>query len=159
MKKVVLFVVLSLLLAGFTVSQTLETVKKNNPKYSMVEKNLLAGLEHKNLGLRTSCAYWLGEMKSQNAVIPLMKIFRSDEDQRAKLMAALSLTKIEDSRGIYLVKRVGELTNDARIKRICGQLYVGYLLNQRKGKIEVQNIYRVTLEEAEKFITANLSSN
>ncbi|MFA8342825.1 MAG: HEAT repeat domain-containing protein [Rhodothermaceae bacterium] len=157
MKKVVVFVAFSLLFASFAVSQTLETVKKDNPKYSVVEENLLVGLENENLGLKTSCAYWLGEMKSENAVIPLMKVFRSDDDQRVQLMAALSLAKIEDSRGIYLVKRVGEFTEDARMKRICEQLYVGYLLNQRKGTIEVEDIYKATLDEAEKFVMASLS--
>lgn len=156
MKKVVVFVAFSLLFASFAVSQTLETVKKDNPKYSVVEENLLVGLENENLGLKTSCAYWLGEMKSENAVIPLMKVFRSDDDQRVQLMAALSLAKIEDSRGIYLVKRVGEFTEDARMKRICEQLYVGYLLNQRKGTIEVEDIYKATLDEAEKFVMASL---
>lgn len=157
MKKIVILAAFSLFLSSLAVSQTLETVKKDSPKYAVVEENLIEGLKNDNLGLRTNSAYWLGEMKSQNAVIPLMHIFRSDDDQRAKLMAALSLVKIEDSRGIFLVKRVGEFTEDERMKRICERLYTGYLNNQVKGTVEVEEIYRATLEDAEKFVALSLA--
>lgn len=157
MKRVMTSLVLiAFFLTCFTFAQTLETVKETDPRYSFVEDNLIKGLKDENLGLRTNCAFWLGEMRSQKAVIPLMKVFRSDDDQRAQIMAAVSLTKIEDDRGVFIVRRVGEFSNDPRMKRVCERLYVGYLLNQRKATVEVEELIEAAVDQAEEFVKYSL---
>jgi hypothetical protein len=50
-------------------------------KYSQIEENYLVGLNSSNVGLRTSCAYFLGEMKSDKAIIPLLKLLRNGETE------------------------------------------------------------------------------
>ncbi len=48
-------------------------------QYARAEQNLLIGLESDNQGLKESSAYMLGELKSSKAVVPLMKMLRSDD--------------------------------------------------------------------------------
>ena len=158
MKKLTVLIVATLfMLSATTVAQTLETVQKDNSKYARVEENLIKGLDSENLGLRTNCAYWLGEMKSLSALVPLMKMFRSDEDIRARLMAANSLTKLDDGRAIFIVQRVGEFSDNVRIKRVCERLYTGYIMKQRQGVVEVKDIYQATLDQAENFVKVHLA--
>ena len=104
-------------------------------KYENVEANYLAGLNSDNHGLKVSSAYFLGDMKSHKAVIPLMKMFRNEKNDGAKLVAAWSLLKIGDSRGVFLVKRESELGNCDGIRCMLGHLYQDYCL-KTKGKID-----------------------
>ncbi len=88
--------------------------------------NYLAGVSHDNLGLKVSAAYYLGERKSQKAVIPLMNILKSDESPEARIMAALSLYKIGDERGIFAVQRAIEYDKNEQVRKICNIFFQMY---------------------------------
>ncbi len=104
-------------------------------KYETIESNYLTGLNSANHGLKVSSAYFLGDMKSHKAVIPLMKMFRNEKNDGAKLVAAWSLLKIGDARGVFLVKRESELGNCDGIRCMLGQLYQDYCL-KTNGKVD-----------------------
>jgi hypothetical protein len=107
---------------SWTNQETLNPVDKNAKK----EANYLSALNSSNENLRINSAYMLGEMRSKKAVIPLMDIFRQDEDEGAKLVAALSLLKIGDARGIFLVRRSIELNENEGITIILQHLFRDY---------------------------------
>lgn len=124
----------------FVVGTTITFARADNEisapsKYEAIEANYLKGLESDNQGLRVSSAYFLGDMKSQRAVIPLMKMFRNEKNDGAKLVAAWSLLKIGDSRGVYLVRSASENSDNEQIKYMLNQLYEDYCL-KTKGKIQ-----------------------
>jgi hypothetical protein len=104
-------------------------------KYQSIEDNYLTGLNSDNQGLKVSSAYFLGDMKSHKAVIPLMKMFRNEKNDGAKLVAAWSLLKIGDARGVFLIKRESELGNCEGINCMLHQLYEDYSL-KTNGKVE-----------------------
>jgi hypothetical protein len=106
-------------------------------KYEISEANYLEGLSSGNHGLEVSCAYFLGEMKSQKAVIPLMKMFREAKKDREKLVAGWSLLKIGDPRGTFLVKRAIELGESKQISPILFYLYEHYELKRSDSEIAV----------------------
>jgi len=96
----------------------------------LVISNLINGVNSGNQGLRMSSTYFLGEMKSDEAVIPLMGILKSNENEEERIMAALSLSKIGDSRGIFAIKQAITFDNSERVKKLCSIFYQGYLSNQ-----------------------------
>lgn len=125
---------LSIVLAAlvfFTTTISAQGIDPNDPvvkaKYSTIEKNLLVGLNSNIEGLRISCAYYLGEMKSQNAVIPLMDLLRCDDCYAARIVAALSLIKIDNPQGVYMVKRTAEFNNNDNVRKMSGKFYLSYL--------------------------------
>ena len=92
-----------------TPSMHIEKIKKKfDSNYKTIEANYLNGLKSKNMGVKASSAYFLGEMKSEKALFPLMKMFNNAQTDGERLLAAWSLLKIGDSRGVYLVKRATE---------------------------------------------------
>ena len=99
--------------------ETLTPTDKNAKK----EANYLSALNSGNESLRINSAYMLGEIRSKKAVIPLMDMFRQEKDEGAKLVAALSLLKIGDARGIFLVKRSIELNENKGITIILQHLF------------------------------------
>ncbi len=118
-------IVLLLLLPALLFSQK-KDIGNSSVNFAQIEQSYLSGLNSDNLGLKVSCAYFLGEIESQKAVIPLMKMLRSGETEQERLIAALSLVKIGDERGIYLVKRRAEFCKCERTRRLCKNLYYAF---------------------------------
>ena len=77
-------------------------------KLSLIEDNLLTGIKSKNSGLQTSCAYFLGEMKSSKAMISLLRLARNGATEEARIIAGLSLYKIHSKIGLYQLKGLSE---------------------------------------------------
>jgi hypothetical protein len=98
--------------------------------YQAIELNRLTGLSSDNTGLRVSCAFNLGEMKSEKAVTPLISLLRSGATEEERIIAALSLIKIGDSRGIYMVGRSGVFNSFEKTRRMCDKFYQSFLLHQ-----------------------------
>lgn len=106
-------------------------VKKTNAKnLAAIEENLLAGLASENYGLRVSTAYFLGEFKTSKSVIPLMNMLHTEKEECGRILAALALIKIGDSRGVYAVKQAGTYDESPRVKRLCKIFYNAYLHNE-----------------------------
>jgi len=63
--------------AKYVVSSYNDYTVFTEDRLSMIEDNLLNGLKSKNIGLQTSCAYFLGEMNSGKAMIPLLRLVRN----------------------------------------------------------------------------------
>ncbi len=115
-----------LLFTGFSFAEVNKTTPNANT-YETIELNRLFGLASDNEGLRVSCAFNLGEMKSQKAVIPLMQLLREGNTLEERVIAALSLVKIGDSQGVYLVSRLAKFSNCEKTRRMCERFYNGFL--------------------------------
>jgi len=94
---------------------------------SSIEKNLLAGIKSKNLGLQTSSAYFLGEMKSDKAMIPLLKLVRNGNTEESRIIAALSLYKIESKIGMYRLKGLSQTDESELARKVFDRLYKIYV--------------------------------
>ncbi len=103
--------------------------------YEAIELNRLIGLASDNDGLKVSCAFNLGEMKSEKAVIPLIALLRDGKTDEERIIAALSLMKIGDIQGVYMVSRAAKFNDSGRVRYICEKFYNGYLIN----KYQVEN--------------------
>ena len=113
-----------------------ETTSYNNyailtdEEYHQVEQNLLAGINTDNIGLQTSSAYFLGEMKSDRAMIPLLKLVQNGETEEARIIAALSLYKIESKIGMYRLKYLAETDESELARRVFGRIYQKYVFDK-----------------------------
>ena len=104
------------------------------PKSGDSELNYLMGVKSDNSGLKASSVYYLGEMKSEKAVIPLMEILRTDTSASTRIMAALSLYKIGDARGLHAIKQAIQFDSDEQVKKMCGILTQMHDLEKNKNK-------------------------
>ena len=129
-----------LLISVFTLTvfifTTLTVFASNKEKESKsearqkIESNLLMGIKSDNEGLRISSAYFLGELKSEKALLPLMEMLRSEENEGARLMAALSLVKIGSERGLYMLKREAQFNSSKRVRNMCKIFYNAYQMDK-----------------------------
>ena len=100
-----------------------------------VVKSLLIGINSDNYGLRTSSAYLIGELKLSEAVIPLMRMLKNEIHEEARIMAALSLFKIGDARGIFAVKQAIRFDESQRVSKMCERLYCAYKSDLKNQEI------------------------
>ena len=96
-------------------------------KYDRIEENMLIGMKSGNTGLQTSCAYFLGEMKSDRAMIPLLRLVKNGETEAARIIAALSLYKIESKIGMYRLKHLVESDDSELARRVFDIIYKKYV--------------------------------
>jgi len=97
-----------------------------------VKKNLLLGMESENLGLQSCAAYMLGEFCCDEAVVPLLKILHNSPYEEMRIMAALSLYKIGDSRGIFAIRQAIKFDDSKRVRKLCDKFYRAYLQAEEK---------------------------
>ena len=119
----------------FTLSTAFGGVKKSVNKSAIVD-NLQAGLTSDNYGLRVSSAYVLSQLlccetieadDASKTIIPLLKILNSEENDEARIVAALALYQLKSDRGISLLKYAAEKDNSARFRRIGASFYNSYI--------------------------------
>ena len=126
-------IILIILSAFVTYSQdTIEVV--NRITDVDIDQNLIVGVKTDNLGLKVSASYYLGERKSSSGVIPLMHVLHNDEAPEARIIAALSLFKIGDERGIFAVKRAIEFDKNEQVRNMCAIFYQMYLSEKSEKK-------------------------
>lgn len=121
------YFLLALILTLFTTSLF---AGSNSANRDAIENNYIEGIKSDNQGLKVSAAYFLGEMKSSKAVIPLMRILREDNCDGARLAAALALVKIGDARGIYIVKKAVDFNDCEKVRKMAKHLYASYITGQ-----------------------------
>ena len=128
MKSIFAVAIIALLVALASPSIAGEKPDLGSPeKYERAEVNLMIGLQSDNLGLRESAAFMLGELQSEKAVIPLLKMLRDDERESSRIVAALALCRIGDARGVYAVKRATHFDDSKLVQQRCAWFYHQYV--------------------------------
>lgn len=95
-----------------------------------IEENLLRGINSGNVGLQTSSAYFLGELKSSKATIPLLKLLSDGESDEARIIAAISLYKLDSGIGMYRIKWYSVHEENELLKRNFTRIYNTYAANK-----------------------------
>ncbi|GBD91940.1 hypothetical protein BMS3Abin04_02672 [bacterium BMS3Abin04] len=108
-------------------SLTTASSGSNKVTHEQIEKNLIVGVKSDNYGLRVSSAYFLGGIKSSNSVNHLLKLLHNGETEEERIIAALSLIKIQSSIGTFAVKRSAIFDDSERVRKICGRFYLTHI--------------------------------
>ncbi len=130
MKKLSVFFSVVLLLMLFSTSCYSKEISKTKneeiKKKELIAQNLLNGINSDNLGLKTCSTYLIGEFCCDKAVIPLLRILHNDKFEESRILAALALYKIGDSRGIFAIKQAVKFDESDRVRRMCDKFYRAY---------------------------------
>ena len=100
------------------------TMTKQDSAIERGETNLMIALNSDNYGLKTSAAQILGDIKSDKAVIPLMRILHNSSDENMRVLAAYSLYKIQNRIGMYAVKQAIRFDDSKRVRKMCNNFYL-----------------------------------
>ncbi|MDH3267524.1 MAG: HEAT repeat domain-containing protein [Ignavibacteria bacterium] len=133
---IILFAVSLILIFSFQILPQ-ETADQNSSEMEACFKTLLNGLNSDNLGSQAGCTYIIGELCCQRSVITLLKMLRDCPSEELRILAALSLYKIGDSRGIYAIKQAIKFDESKRVQRMCEIFYKAYIQGNADNTINV----------------------
>jgi len=133
---ILLFSVSLILIFSFQILPQ-ETADQNSPEMEARFKTLQQGLNSDNLGLQAGCAYMIGELCCQRSVVTLLKMLHNCPSEELRILAALSLYKIGDSRGIYAIKQAIKFDESKRVQRMCEIFYKAYVRGNSDNTINV----------------------
>ena len=135
-RSILLFAVSLILLFSFQILPQ-ETADQNSRQMETCFETLKLGLNSNNLGLQAGCAYMVGEVNCQRSVICLLKILHNSPSEELRILAALSLYKIGDSRGIFAIKQAIKFDESRRVQRICETFYKAYIQDGTENIVNV----------------------
>lgn len=137
MKSKIIFFAVSLFLFLSSPLLPQEIADKNFSAKEACIKTLLQGLNSDNQGLRAGCTYMLGELCCDRSVITLLDILHSNPLEELRILAALSLYKIRDARGIYAIKQAIKFDESDRVSKLCEKFYKAYMNEENSSQVEV----------------------
>jgi len=135
-RSIILFAVSLILIFSFQILPQ-ETAYQNSSEMEACFKTLQQGLNSDNLGLQAGCAYMVGELSCQRSVITLLKLLHDCPSEELRILAALSLYKIGDSRGIFAIKQAIKFDESKRVQRMCEIYYKAYLQENVDNTVNV----------------------
>lgn len=134
--RIILFSVSLLLLLSFQILPQEIADQNISTKETCIE-TLLKGMDSDNRGLQAGCTYMLGELCCDRGVIPLLDVLHNNPTEELRILAALSLYKIGDSRGIYAIKQAIKFDESSRVSRLCEKFYSAYMKKESSSQIKV----------------------
>ena len=132
-------VIATTLLLIITLSTIAFAGDNSTKKYEYTQNtvsSLIEGLKSDNTGLKTSCAYLLGELKVTEGVIPLMRLLRNDECEQVRICAALALYKIGTPISIFAVKQAIRFDESERVNKLAAKFYYDYLRSNQRADVK-----------------------
>jgi len=132
-------VIATILLLIITLSTTAFAGDNSTKKHEYTQNtvsSLIEGLKSDNTGLKTSCAYLLGELKVTEGVIPLLRLLRNDECEQVRICAALALYKIGTPISIFAVKQAIRFDESERVNKLAAKFYYDYLRSNQRADVK-----------------------
>ena len=131
--------IVTVLILIITLSTTAFAGDKSIKKYECSQNtisSLIEGLNSDNMGLKTSCAYLLGELDVTEGIIPLMRLLRNDECEEVRICAALALYKIGTPISIFAVKQAIRFDESDRVSKLAAKFYYDYLRSNQQPDVK-----------------------
>ena len=86
----------------------------NNKEY---DQYLIKALQDENVGIRTSAAQLLGERKVVEAVKPLVKMLKTEENNSARIVVAMALYQIGGKKATVALREAAAKDKNKTVRR------------------------------------------
>ena len=104
--------ILMLFVSSVAIAQDTVMSEKDYDQY------LIKALKDKNDGIRASAAQLLGDREVQEAVEPLIKMLKKEQNKSARIVAALALYKIGDEKALPVLKKFAKYEKSKTAKHV-----------------------------------------
>lgn len=110
LSKLGMALVLTIFLTGILAAQPVDDKEYN--------QYLIKSLQDENVGIRSSAAQLLGERKVAEAVDPLVKLLKSEENTSTRIVAAMALYQIGDEKALPALKEAAAKDKSKTVRRV-----------------------------------------
>lgn len=104
----------------------LSAQKVTGDKHDVAVANLIKGINSENKGLERSSIYIAGRDKVTGAVDALIERLNNEDDPSTRILIAVSLFEIRDSKGLDAIKELAGKDKSEKVRSISGLIYNEY---------------------------------
>ena len=104
----------------------LSAQKVTGDKHDVAVANLIKGINSENKGLERSSIYIAGRDKVTGAVDALIERLNNEDDPSTRILIAVSLFEIRDSKGLDAIKDLSAKDKSEKVRSISGLIYNEY---------------------------------
>jgi HEAT repeat protein len=115
--------------AGFAQKNSINEITNN--EYAL--KNLVAGIQSDNTGVKRSSIYFAGKYRIAEAEDALIDQLNEEEDAGTRILIALVLYEMGSEEGLLEVQKLSLNDEDAKVRRMATQIFNEYLVNDSQG--------------------------
>jgi HEAT repeat protein len=115
--------------AGFAQKNSINEITNN--EYAL--KNLVAGIQSDNTGVKRSSIYFAGKYRIAEAEDSLINQLNEEEDAGTRILIALVLYEMGSEEGLLEVQKLSLDDEDAKVRRMATQIFNEYLVNDSQG--------------------------
>jgi HEAT repeat protein len=115
--------------AGFAQKNSINEITNN--EYAL--KNLVAGIQSDNTGVKRSSIYFAGKYRIAEAEDALINQLNEEEDAGTRILIALVLYEMGSEEGLLEVQKLSLNDEDAKVRRMATQIFNEYLVNDSQG--------------------------
>ena len=104
-------------------TNSINEITKN--KYAL--DNLIAGIKSENCGIKRSAIYFAGKYRIEEVKDVLLEQLNSENEACIRILIALVLYELGESKGLLAVKKFIETDEDLKSRRMATQIYYNFL--------------------------------
>ena len=153
--KTKLFLVAVLLICGATFA------RPDSVDWDAFSQNLTKALKSDNAGLQQSAMCMVIQYADhltipRDAVFNIVRVFRSDKDKNVRLLALVTLHKIEDPWAMDFLQRHRRYEKETRLKQICCCAVNTYYA--KRDSIKAEKAQEILAQVQDQIINENFSN-
>ena len=137
MKKLMLFVNIAVLI-GLLVGINNSYAQERQINWEAFSKNLVMALGTTNTGLQLSAMGMIirysDKLQVEDAVFDVMRIYRLNKDPQVRILALVTLHKIQNNWSMYCLKSNLKFETDERVKKLCSFVLNDYYAQKDRAK-------------------------
>ena len=141
MKKLTLYLSIAVLI-GLLVGFNNSYAQERQVNWEAFSKNLVMALGTTNTGLQLSAMGMIirysDKLQVDEAVFDVMRIYRLYKDPQVRILALVTLHKIQNDWAMYYLKSNMRFENDERVKKFCSFVLNDYYTQKDRAKYKTE---------------------
>ncbi len=114
---------------GYAQKNSIKDVTDN--KYAL--RNLVAGIQSENNGVKRSSIYFAGKYRIAEAENALIDQLKEETNPSTRILIALVLYEMGSEEGLMEIQKLSMNDENAKVRRMATQIYNEYLVNDAQG--------------------------
>ena len=100
-------------------------------------KNLIAGIQSENKGVKRSSIYFAGKYQIAEVEDVLIRQLHVEKDASTRILISLVLYEMDSTEGLLAVQQLAQKDDSKRVRSMATQIYNEYLINDINNSVSM----------------------
>jgi HEAT repeat protein len=132
---IVILLLAIVLLSPAAIAQNQSIIDVTTNEHAL--KNLIAGIQSENNGVKRSSIYFAGKYRIAEAEEALISQLKEENDPSTRILIALVLYEMGSREGLLAVQQLVQNDDNEHVRRMATHIYNEYLINDLNSSISL----------------------